>query len=386
MEQDSLLPSHVHGQPRISPFKGRQRARFSSVEAGWNHAMSRPTTREVALATTSFVWTRMKRHGRKERILLYHNWHILLFCTVFQYVHSIATNLAYVMHQPRAVLYDLGFAVIPAIEMQVLSEILFFILLFGTIFFAISPFFASFLYPPAPTPGIGEPRMQQTQTRRHHVKRQTAFYTAESLLADELCMPSKPFYTVLIISRFMAVLVMAQTLRIVCFLVTSLPGPNYHCRIGSPYYNPPDSVAEVLLRQDALFGCGDLVFSSHTIFITLCTLVYLKYGQHQVMKYCSVILCATFGCFVLAARKHYSLDVVVALYTVPLLWTVYDRYCPDFIPLELIQLEKLETSRRRARKSSSDVFPAPQISRSPQSNLKSLSSTLPYRHISQATA
>ena len=38
----------------------------------------------------------------------------------------------------------------------------------------------------------------------------------------------------------------------------------------------------------------------------------------------------------MAARKHYSLDVLVALYTVPMLWIVYDRYYPDTLPREFV--------------------------------------------------
>jgi hypothetical protein len=38
---------------------------------------------------------------------------VILIGLVFQYVHSVATNVAYYMHIPREPLADLGFTLIP---------------------------------------------------------------------------------------------------------------------------------------------------------------------------------------------------------------------------------------------------------------------------------
>jgi len=157
-----------------------------------------------------------------------------------------------------------------------------------------------------------------------------------------------------------------------------LPGPNYHCRPHSPSYNPPHG-SQLWTRLDAFGGCGDLVFSSHTIFVVLCVLTVWKYSTHlpyttqqpslrpQHITVLSDLSCDTlapttmtasisphlslnssrarfvrrcvittgaicvcvFGILVVMARKHYSLDVVVACYTVPLLWLSYDRFVKD---------------------------------------------------------
>ncbi|KAG9453222.1 hypothetical protein H6P81_006126 [Aristolochia fimbriata] len=40
---------------------------------------------------------------------------------------------------------------------------------------------------------------------------------------------SKKFYTVILWCRIFAFLVASQTLRIITFYATQLPGPNYHC-------------------------------------------------------------------------------------------------------------------------------------------------------------
>lgn len=113
-----------------------------------------------------------------------------------------------------------------------------------------------------------------------------------------------PRFTFLMITRFTKVLLIAQTLRCIAFLVTSLPGPNYHCRPGAPDYAPPEGWFDVVARQDAFKGCGDLVFSSHTIFLMLCALVIQKYSTHTTFKRAVWALVAIFAMFCVAARKH----------------------------------------------------------------------------------
>jgi magnesium-transporting ATPase (P-type) len=41
---------------------------------------------------------------------------------------------------------------------------------------------------------------------------------------------SKRFYTAVLWSRVLVTLVVSQMLRVVSFMATQLPGPNYHCR------------------------------------------------------------------------------------------------------------------------------------------------------------
>jgi len=231
---------------------------------------------------------------QKEKVLFKANWKILLIGVIFQYVHSVATNVAYYLHVQRQPLYDLGFVIFPALsrQMQMLSEVMFFIMLFSTIFFALSPFF---------------------MRHRAHL------------------------YTSLMLTRFLGVCFLAQVLRCISFLVTALPGPNYHCRPQSPDYSPPKSLYDIFLRQDAFYGCGDLLFSSHTIFVLLCALTYTKYGKPSMFKKFVWVLVFFFGCLVVSARKHYSIDIIVAWYTVPLLWIAFDKYYPDRIPAEFLE-------------------------------------------------
>lgn len=231
-------------------------------------------------------------HWEKEKILLRMNYKVLLVCAFMQYVHSVCTNIAYYLHVPREPLKDLGFLFFPALSkrMQILSEIMFFLFVGTALSFAFSPFFG-------PT--------------------------------------ARPLYSTVMLVRFFAVCALAQVLRCISFLVTILPGPNYHCRPGSPDYAPPQGAYDIFFRQDAFFGCGDLVFSSHTIFVLLCALSLTKYTDWSAARIRAVwFAVAVFGMMVVSARKHYSLDIVVAWYTVPLLWIAYDKYFPDRVPAD----------------------------------------------------
>jgi len=221
---------------------------------------------------------------------------LLLVAVVMQWVHLVATNVAYYMHTPREPLHDLGFALLPALTpiQQLASEVVFWFIVLFTAGFAITPFFVAY---------------------------------------------ARPVYTVQMVARFAAVCMYAQALRIITFLVTSLPSPNYHCRPEAPDYNPPRTLLTILnpMEKDPYKGCGDLVFSSHTIFVMLCVMTLMRYAQWLPKKY-PAVLALVFSVLVIMARKHYTLDVVVALYTVPLLWLAYEQFRPDSLPPELLGL------------------------------------------------
>jgi len=78
--------------------------------------------------------------------------------------------------------------------------------------------------------------------------------------------------------------------------------------------------------------CGDLCFSSSCTYILLYALTYQKYGYYPVLKRSLWVITFFYGIAVIAARQDYSMDVIVAMYTLPLLWCVYDRFYPDLLP------------------------------------------------------
>lgn len=173
-------------------------------------------------------------------------------------------------------------------------------------------------------------------------------------------------------------------LRIVTFYSTQLPGPNYHCREvrfwktlhdlcqydvlqtpgvvkfivqlldsvnfllkqcftirykclfqGSKLARlpRPESVVEVLLinfPRGMIYGCGDLIFSSHMIFTLLFVLTYHKYGTIRFIKQSAWLLAIIESLLIIASRKHYTVDVVVAWYTVNLVVFFINKKLPGY--------------------------------------------------------
>jgi len=264
-----------------------------------------------------------REHARYEWVCLKEYWHIMLIGGIFQYVHSVATNVAYYMHVPREPLNDIGFAMLPAFtpQQQVISEIIFFLMFGSTILFVV-------VYP-------------WFDLSRRHLG------------------AAKRLYSTMMLARFLAVCALAQALRIVTFLVTSLPGPNYHCRPDSKNYNPPRGMWDIFTTQDPFTHCGDLIFSSHTIFVILCVATWTKYANLSwVHRWLMYLFPPFFGLFVVAARKHYSVDIVVAMYVVPLVWTVYDTKFPDKLPPELLANEPFAAEEIQTLAGHGDVPPS----------------------------
>ena len=126
------------------------------------------------------------------------------------------------------------------------------------------------------------------------------------------------------------VLTLCQALRIISFTVTQLPAPNYHCRLGeeTAVRDMPTSWwghIYVDLGRQATHGCGDLIFSSHTTFVLVGVLTFTEYGETLLIKIVAWIGVAAMGLCIVASRKHYSVDVVVAWYTVPLVFYAMHR-------------------------------------------------------------
>ena len=136
----------------------------------------------------------------------------------------------------------------------------------------------------------------------------------------------------------MFVMSLCTLTRCVCFLSTGLPGPAPHCLPGSKEYNPPITLHQTLWRKVIFKGCGDLIFSSHTslsmifilaakdylgIFIERKKYLIILYGVYWPLLVLQIV-------FIIASRKHYTVDIVVALYTTPFLWNLSWKLLSDF--------------------------------------------------------
>jgi len=240
---------------------------------------------------------------------------VIIFGLFFQFFHSVMTNLAYYYHAKltaaqRMPLADMLFDALPVFSgpLWMVSEYI----MFTFIFIIVT--------------------------------------SIVSILAVRWNTPhGRPLYCIPIVRRMLMTLVACQTLRIISFMITTLPGASRQCLYhvpdditakemvegpapdaGNPSgWNAPTTMYDVLFRVDATNGCGDLMFSSHTIFTMLFVCVIFKYFNWKFMKRLMVLLQMTIVPFILASHKHYSVDVFTALYVTPLVFEMLWIRFPD---------------------------------------------------------
>lgn len=210
----------------------------------------------------------------------------LLTCLAVQYVHGMAAQAALYRHVPGEALGDLGFSVIPP--------------------------FPERLWPVSEAVTIAQ------------------FASAVLFIASPLAWSTTPpFRCVHAATRVLVVVAVCQCLRAACFTVTQLPGPSAHCQPGVATRVVPSSWHEYIVvdipRQSSR-GCGDLIFSSHVTFGLSFALLFRRYGAPRPLRLAAWAGIAFQLVGILGSRKHYSVDLVVALYTVPLVWLAVSAF------------------------------------------------------------
>ncbi|KAH1084526.1 hypothetical protein J1N35_024287 [Gossypium stocksii] len=238
----------------------------------------------------SKLWKRICAETTTEINLLLDNWKYVLAGLIFQYIHGLAAHGVHYLHRPGPTLQDLGYFLLPELgqDKAYISEMVFTFVFLSFVLWTLHPF----------------------------------------------TFKSKKIYTVLVWCRVLAFLVASQILRIITFYSTQLPGPNYHCREGSKLARlpKPSNVQEVLLinfPQGVVYGCGDLIFSSHMIFTLVFVLTYQKYGTRRCIKQCAWLLAIIQSLLIVASRKHYTVDIAVAWYTVNLVVFFVNKKLPE---------------------------------------------------------
>lgn len=237
----------------------------------------------------SKLWKRVCAEIATEINLLVENWKYILGGLICQYIHGLAARGVHYIHRPGPTLQDAGFFLLPELgqDRAYVSETVFTFIFLSFVLWTFHPFIFK----------------------------------------------NKKIYTVLIWCRVLAFLVACQFLRIITFYSTQLPGPNYHCREGSKLATlpRPDNLLEFILivPQGVLYGCGDLIFSSHMIFSLVFVRTYYKYGTQRFIKQCAWLAVIVQSFLIVASRKHYTVDVVVAWYTVNLVVFFIDKKLPE---------------------------------------------------------
>jgi len=239
--------------------------------------------------------------ARRELYLIMEYWHLILLGGIPQLLHSVFTKTAYYLYahyniDEQPLLVDLGFKFFGELDMKYhwTSELI----TFGTLALLIAWCLVPFL-----------------------VER-------------------KDFYAIFVLRRYLLVVAYALVIRCVSFLVTVLPSPGPQCRPGSPEFNPPQNFYDIVFNVDAINGCSDLIFSSHTAYTVTTALAYYKYGRHLPLKIFGFVLAFTVGCLIIALHRHYSVDVWLAWNIMPLVWFLFNAKLEDKIPDALIEFEK----------------------------------------------
>jgi hypothetical protein len=240
-------------------------------------------------------WPACRLQMREELALLRRPqyWATLLGCAAMQYIHGIAAQAAMYMHNPSIRLHDLGFELVKEWSqgMWWFSELV-----------TIIQFSCFALF-------LGWP-LAAASPRAH---------------------PS-----IVILRRAMVTVAVCQLLRVLSFTVTQLPAPSHHCQPGVAEPVWPATWMDWLIvdvKRQASHGCGDLIFSSHVTFGWTFTLAIWHFSSRgrvdaafrAIMASSLVAQCLG----IIGARKHYTVDVVVALYVVPLVWEVLLRRMTD---------------------------------------------------------
>mmetsp|Transcript_16174 Transcript_16174/g.31284 ORF Transcript_16174/g.31284 Transcript_16174/m.31284 type:complete len:285 (-) Transcript_16174:271-1125(-) len=147
---------------------------------------------------------------------------------------------------------------------------------------------------------------------------------------------NKPFAAELL-ETFVFMLIVGHTLRFLTYISTSMPGPGHACLDSDFTDTRPKTAFDVFLGRfswEVEQNCGDLLFSGR---IYQCLVVFLIVHRHgrSVFEYssCSHFICllAVALCtFVLALsmllrRNTYTGDILLAIYTAPLLYHYVTR-------------------------------------------------------------
>eukprot|EP01065_Artemidia_motanka_P036119 TRINITY_DN4401_c0_g1_i1.p1 TRINITY_DN4401_c0_g1~~TRINITY_DN4401_c0_g1_i1.p1 ORF type:complete len:353 (+),score=74.23 TRINITY_DN4401_c0_g1_i1:101-1159(+) len=164
---------------------------------------------------------------------------------------------------------------------------------------------------------------------------------------------NKP-YVINVIRRFLVTFALGHILRLFCYMATTVPGAADYCLDAAQIHPPQEANIhgfKLFYDRKSTFGknCGDLIFSGHLLITVSMLCVLWTYGGrcwglesrgHTILFCVMLIPALAQTVMILSARHHYSVDVVVAWYTTPLLWNFHntalmpeDDFVPDHVAL-----------------------------------------------------
>ncbi|KAG6430649.1 hypothetical protein SASPL_108721 [Salvia splendens] len=260
---------------------------------------------DFALVFVSFLklWKRFCAEIATELNLLAENWKYILGGIVCQYIHGVAARGVHYFHRPGPTLQDVGFFLLPELgqERAYISETVFSFIFLS---FVLVMDFPSFHI--EDQEDIHSPDMVQGP----------CIFSRMSVSSDHNFLLYSTAWSKLSLSRGNS----KKTL-----VLFSVDGSKLAT------LPPPNNVLEALLivPRGVLYGCGDLIFSSHMIFSLVFVRTYHKYGTRSFVKQLAWLTVVIQSLLIVASRKHYTVDVIVAWYTVNLVVFFLDKKLPE---------------------------------------------------------
>jgi len=127
----------------------------------------------------------------------------------------------------------------------------------------------------------------------------------------------------LYIRRFLLIYAVLVNLRTITLLATFYPDPSALCKDAKieQVYNPLHNSQVWSLIP---FTCGDMMFSGHTSYFTLLSLLWWNYmNKPKILPILFIALASSNVFLLVAARVHYTNDVLIALFLSLGCWHLY---------------------------------------------------------------
>jgi hypothetical protein len=150
---------------------------------------------------------------------------------------------------------------------------------------------------------------------------------------------AKPPYIVNMVRRFGTLYASGHVLRALSYLSTSVPGGATRCMDLQAMEQGRPSFLECFYRTASVeTNCGDLMFSGHLLLCALIVCMTMRYAQPslgispanaRLLVGLTVVLTMVQSVLIIAARRHYTSDVLVALYVTPMLFYWHDTFAPN---------------------------------------------------------
>jgi len=125
-----------------------------------------------------------------------------------------------------------------------------------------------------------------------------------------------------LLRRFMYCHALLMLMRSITVVATQFPDPNPNCHPTSFGTRIPRGIFEAF---NPFFSttCGDLMFSGHSVLFVLIYMLIYDYSNRNFFRYISFIWTCLGLLSLIAARYHYTIDVIIGTYLSVRIWRGY---------------------------------------------------------------